>query len=103
MDDVRKVTQEAHECCLPYIEKYGQSAVHTLKAFPPAASYAEYANQEKELLALLDLFGACIHIRRVAISAHRSLCGNDVHRATAKSASYCGMDPEDFEAMMNNP
>lgn len=102
MDKIHKVVQQAHECCLPYLEKYGQSALHTVKTFPPAESYADYANQEKELLALLDLFGACIHIRKAAISAHRCLCGNEKHRATIKSASYCNMYPEDFEAMMND-
>jgi hypothetical protein len=99
----RKVEREARECCLPYIQQYGQPAMHTTKTFPPAASYADYVNQEQELLALLDLFDACVHIREAAIAAHKSLCGNEAHVKLEIHAQICGVSPEEFESLMNTP
>jgi hypothetical protein len=95
----RTIVQEAHACCEPYIEQNGQPASRTVEAFPPAATYADYANQEQELDAHLDQFGACVHIREITVRTHRTLCGNDEHRATAKRALLFGMDPVDFAAM----
>ena len=102
MEAYRKVIWEAQECCLPYTDLYGQPVVHVVKTFLPAATYAEYAKQEVELHALLELSGACKHIREIAIHTHKTLCGNDTHLETAKQASCFNMDPEDFEALMNN-
>lgn len=92
---------EAHECCQPYLDMLNQPAVNTIKSFPAAGSYAEFEQQQDELRVMLNWAGACEHMREIALTTHRTLCGNDKHVETAEQAMFLGVTPAEYEAAIN--
>jgi hypothetical protein len=99
----REVFKDEHKCCKPFTLQYGQPALYVFETFLPAASSIEYAAQNEELQALLKRTKACGHVRDIAISTHRTLCGNDAHVTTVNSAWFCGISTEEFEVLMSAP
>jgi hypothetical protein len=103
MDNLRVVVREARECCEFFVDKYDQPTQLIIDAFSTAASYAEYADQAKELRAILDQTDACDHVKEAATATHKSLCGNEAHVALENHAWFCGVSTEEFEAIMGTP
>lgn len=101
---VRCVTVDACACSQPFIDKFGQPALHVFSTYPTAASYREYLEQDDALHVMLDRESACVHVREIAVRTHKTLCGNDRHLAIAKRAlCFPGIDPELAEAFLANP